>query len=220
MGLNAIIDRLLAGRNARKTAKLVAFCSDNILYGTGLTVLDLGCGNGLFCHALSELSLVSYAVGADVVDYRKESIDFQLHKEGEAIPFDDKSFDYTFIVEVLHHSDDPEHLLMEAVRVTRGSVVVFEDVVTSSIRLFFMRGFDILMNMRHGVNTPLNFKSEREWEQIFSRLNVSVQDIYDYSFYTMYSPQRCRVFILRVCPDATLRGKGNSAPDKSIDKRL
>jgi ubiquinone/menaquinone biosynthesis C-methylase UbiE len=130
-----------------------------------------------------------------VVDYRKKPIDFQLFREGERIPFDDKSFDYTFIMEVLHHSDDPEHLLKEAVRVTRGSLVIFEDVVTSRSRLLFMYGLDILMNIRHGVNLPLNFRSENVWIQIFQQMNLSIRNIYDYSF---YPPQRSRVFVLDV----------------------
>ncbi len=198
MGINHFIDKMLAGRNARKTDKLVLFCIENILSGNGLEVLDLGCGNGLFCHAISGLPSISHAVGVDVVEYCKVPINFQLYSEGQRIPVDDKSFDYTFIVEVLHHSDDAEHLLREAVRVTRGYLVIFEDVVTSGARLFFMRWFDTLMNMRHGVNTPLNFKSEDEWKLVFARLNLSIQQIYNYSFYKFYSPQKCRVFLLKV----------------------
>ena len=195
MGLNALLDKMLVGRNERKTTKVASFCDVNILVENGLTVLDLGCGNGLFCDAISKLSSVSRAVGADVVDYRKKPIDFQLFREGERIPFDDKSFDYTFIMEVLHHSDDPERLLKEAVRVTRGSLVIFEDVVTSRSRLLFMYGLDILMNIRHGVNLPLNFRSENEWIQIFEQMNLLIRNTYDYSF---YPPQRSRVFVLDV----------------------
>jgi len=198
VGINAVIDKMLAGRNARKTEKLVSFCFNNILNGSGLDILDLGCGNGLFCHAISRLPAISHAVGVDVIDYCKVPIDFLLYSEGQRIPVEDKSFDYTFIVEVLHHSDDPEHLLREAVRVTRGYIVVFEDVVTSSTRLFFMRWFDILVNIRHGVNIPLNFKSEDEWKRMFTRLDLSVREMFNYYFYKIYTPQRCRVFLLKV----------------------
>jgi SAM-dependent methyltransferase len=197
MGLNRYIDRLLEGRNARKTANVVDFCTSALLQGENLSILDLGCGNGLFTHALSALPAVTNVIGVDVIDYRKVPIDFCLYNEGNTIPFGDNSFDYTFVVEVLHHSDDPERLLREAIRVTRGHIVLFEDVVTGPIRLFFMRGFDILVNIRHKVNIPLNFKSENGWKSLFAKLGLTIEATYDYNFYTMPTPQHCRVFMLK-----------------------
>jgi SAM-dependent methyltransferase len=197
MGINSFIDRLLEKRNSRKTAALIDFCVLNILHGHKMSILDLGCGNGLFGHALSSLPSVSAVVGVDVVDYRKAPVDFRLYREGNKLPFDDRSFDYTFIVEVLHHSENPVLLLQEAARVTRGHIVLFEDVVTGPVRLLLMRQFDILMNMRHGVNTPLNFKSESGWKELFLKIGLTLEATYDYCFYTIPTPQKCRVFVLK-----------------------
>lgn len=195
---NTIIDKLLARRNAIKTKKLVSFCTRSFLTGADLSILDLGCGSGLFAKALQQLPNVSLVCGVDVIDYCKTDIPFKQYSEGSTIPCEDNSFDITFIVEVLHHSDNAIHLLTEARRVTKKSIIVFEDVVTSKLRLRFMRMFDILMNMRHGVNTPLNFRAEDEWLKIFSQLQLTHERTLDYSFYSVYTPQHCRVFLLKV----------------------
>ena len=195
--INNVIDRLVKDRNRKKTDKLISFCKDNFLKEANLSILDLGCGNGLFGKALQNLPQVSTVYGVDVVDYRKTDIDFKLYEEGSRTPFDDNTFDITFIIEVLHHSEDAIHLLREARRVTKGQIVIFEDIVTSTFRLKFMKMFDIIMNMRHGVNTPLYFKSEKEWLTIFSDLNLTCERVLDYSFYSIYTPQRCRIFFLR-----------------------
>lgn len=196
--LNNIIDKLLESRNRRKTDKLVSFCISNFLQGNNLSILDLGCGNGFFAKTLLSLTEVSKVYGVDVIDYRKTDIDFKLYDEGSKIPFDDNMFDYTFIIEVLHHSENAIHLLKEAQRVTKERIIIFEDIVTTKIRLKFMKMFDILMNMRHGVNTPFCFKSEIEWLSIFSNLNLNCENILDYNFYSVPTPQLCRVFLLKV----------------------
>ena len=196
--INPIIDKLLESRNKKKARKLISFCITNVLKGNNLSILDLGCGNGLFAHALQDVPNISKVCGVDVVDYRKTDIDFRLYKEGSQIPFDDDTFDITFIIEVLHHSEDAIHLLKEAQRVTNSQSVIFEDIVTTKRRLKFMKMFDILMNIRHGVNTPFCFKPEIEWLSIFSNLNLNCENILDYNFYSVPTPQLCRVFLLRV----------------------
>lgn len=196
--LNKLLDHLLHQRNQRKTAKLVAFCNHHFIHQNHLNVLDLGCGNGMFAQSLSTCSEIDQVIGVDVIDYRKTDIPFYFYEQGSHIPFPADTFDLTFIVEVLHHTDNAIHLLNEAKRVTRNSIVIFEDIATSKTRLRFMEIFDILMNMRHGVHTPLNFKTESEWLAIFKQLSFSLEKILAYNFYSIYTPQICKAFWLRV----------------------
>ena len=52
--------------------------------------------------------------------------------DGEHLPFADGSFDAVILVDVLHHASDPLALMREALRVSRGLLVV-KDVTTRGL---------------------------------------------------------------------------------------
>ncbi len=95
------------------------------------SLLDLGCGDGLvgalFARNGSEVML------ADVREHpaiRLHGLPFKMLEQTGRLPFDDGQFDNTLVLTVLHHSDDPIHLLKEVNRVTAkgGRAVVIESV--------------------------------------------------------------------------------------------
>ncbi len=90
-------------------------------------LLDLGAGEGFVADAAAEATGARVTL-ADVRDYRRSPRPLAL-VDGARLPFADDTFDATLVVYVLHHATDPEALLSEAVRVTRGPVVVLESVV-------------------------------------------------------------------------------------------
>ena len=109
----------------------------------GASVLDIGCGEG---YVLDELVArgVTGVQGVDIVDIRRnKDYPFRLY-DGETLPFPDRSFDLVVLSFVLHHVPNERKLVLleEALRVSRGKIVVVEDTPSTA--------FDRVMNRRHG----------------------------------------------------------------------
>lgn len=88
-------------------------------------VLDLGGGWGFYKKPLEKRGHTHTVV--DVVKPAYSLADVIVY-DGGRIPFEDKSFDVTILITMLHHVDGIEGLLMEVWRVTKKRVIVVEDV--------------------------------------------------------------------------------------------
>ena len=90
----------------------------------GQRVLEIGCGTG--CDLLQFAKNGAIATGIDItaehIRLAKERVHGMaevIHGDGRAIPFPDCSFDYVYSHGVLHHSDEPEKIVAEIMRVLR-----------------------------------------------------------------------------------------------------
>ncbi|MBD3237907.1 MAG: methyltransferase domain-containing protein [Candidatus Eisenbacteria bacterium] len=96
----------------------------------GSTVLDVGTGTGLFAEAFVRWGW--QATGVDVnreyLSMARELVPHVRFEEGaaERLPFENRSFDLTFLGHLLHEAEDPRAALAEALRVTRLRVAVLE----------------------------------------------------------------------------------------------
>jgi len=100
----------------------------------GSDVLEVGCGSGIAAQMLAEAGATLTAVDLTpwAVETTRARLDaFWLDAEvfeadGEALPFDDASFDLVFSWGVIHHSSDMDRALRELVRVCRpgGTLVL------------------------------------------------------------------------------------------------
>jgi SAM-dependent methyltransferase len=135
----------------------------------GSSVLDLGAGNGLLGQAIAERTGMSVVL-ADVLDYRLTSLPVTLFPQGGRIPLEDDSVDTTLIYLVLHHADDPQHLLREAARITRQRIIVMEGYVEQPAIYLANCFFDWYFNrvvQGADINLPLNFLVRRQWQAVF-----------------------------------------------------
>jgi len=94
----------------------------------GKTILDIGCGNGLY--TLSFTDLAKNVVGIDIVEEqiaeaRRNSAIVKgdakfLIASAENLPFNDGSFDVVLAIEMLEHVRSEEQVLQEANRVLKS----------------------------------------------------------------------------------------------------
>jgi SAM-dependent methyltransferase len=90
------------------------------------SILDLGCGNGIFTQRLSVEGAI--VTGLDLSPYLLNQNPHGVLTCGDAtlLPFADASFDLVFEANLLHHVSDESEVIREMHRVTRKYVVLLE----------------------------------------------------------------------------------------------
>ena len=136
-------------------------------------VLDVGCGDGSVAEAVMQLRRDLEVSGLDVLVRPATRIAVEPF-DGETIPFVADSFDAIMLVDVLHHTHDQLHLLREAARVARHSIVIKDHLADGLLARQRLRVMDWFGNAHHGVALTYRYWSRREWEQAFARLGTPV----------------------------------------------
>lgn len=136
--------------------------------------LDVGCGDGLIDKLVVENRPDLNFQGIDVL------IRQVIHGEVKAfdglhVPFDDSSFDVVALVDVMHHSDEPQELLAEAKRVARDCIVIKDVMLEGFLSGATLRFMDRVGNERFGVACPFNFWTRQRWTEAFDALGLKVE---------------------------------------------
>lgn len=105
-------------------------------------LLDLGSGTGHLPVRL-ERELDLEVVSADVVDIHVVGRPPVLIADG-LLPFKDRTFSSTLLFFVLHYSNDPAGVLLEAARVTRGPVILVQTLYVGRFGYLWLRGREFL----------------------------------------------------------------------------
>ena len=158
----------LSGRNSwyfNRRIWVLSRALANAIPGRG-NVLDIGCGDGQLALALMKLRPDLRIEGVDVVARPKTLIPV-AHYDGVKLPFEDKSFDFVTIVDVLHHTADPTVVLSEAARVARHGVVIKDHLREGWLAQETLSFMDWCGNIGDGVPLPYNFLSREEWQGAF-----------------------------------------------------
>lgn len=96
------------------------------------SVIDIGCGDGFSTVRLWDSAHPSRMAGIDptpnaikVADRKRgeRPIEFRV-LEGKRVPFEDASFDVAIVQGAIHHADDPQSTIREALRVAREIVIL------------------------------------------------------------------------------------------------
>lgn len=131
-------------------------------------ILEIGAGNGLVAEMLHQKTGAQFTL-LDVVDYNRSKFPMHLY-DGNALPFESKSFDTTLLVFVLHHNPDPRPVLREALRVARNGVLLVENDVRGRIKKPLTRLVDSTEHVRRGVPRCYFTKSTDEWLDLMTEI--------------------------------------------------
>lgn len=134
-------------------------------------VLDIGGGWGFYDQPLSRRG--HYLTVLDVQKPGYQQAPVVIYDGNAPFPFPDKSFDASLLITMLHHTEDPEKVLTEAKRVTRGVVIVIEDVYRHSAGQLWTILRDKIYNFEY-FGHPCQFKTSSSWQKLFEKLGLRV----------------------------------------------
>lgn len=157
-------------------------------------LLDIGCGNGLVSHYLGDR--FDKVVLLDIINYVLPEVGFPYfsYLEGAALPVDEP-FDTVLLLTVLHHADNPLHLLKEAWKATRKRLIIIESVFgaddenlagkyalagkSARDQMNYAIFVDWFCNrvLNDDIPTPYNFTTPANWLEIFHRHGMPVPHV-------------------------------------------
>jgi SAM-dependent methyltransferase len=154
--------------------RLRALCAHLVeLIPPNARVLDVGCGDGILAHLLTQKRPDIDLQGLDVLVREHTYVPVEEF-DGRVIPYGDASFDVVLFVDVLHHTKDPMILLREAARVARNSIVIKDHPGDGLVARLILRFMDQIGNARHGVALPYNYWPQKRWLEAFDTLNLTI----------------------------------------------
>jgi len=158
-------------------------------------MLDLGCGSGIVSHEFEKF-FNSEVLGLDIIDNRVVPIPFRMYKGDDLKFLKDNSYDAVLINFVLHHCKNPIELLKESKRVSKGTIVLYENLNEGLLsRLFcFLHGISFACLFQKNSNTG-KFHTDGEWRRIFNDMDLEVVFSKDVS--SRFNPMKEQLYILK-----------------------
>jgi SAM-dependent methyltransferase len=143
-----------------RAARIVASLARHI--GRAESLLDVGCGDGVYALDLARTVGAQELVGVDVHVRPTAQIDVRAY-DGLHLPFPDRSFDAVSMIDVLHHREDPRAVLAEAVRVARKVVAVKDHFAFGLISRKLLLLMDVAGNAKDGIPSPGTYFDPVTW---------------------------------------------------------
>ena len=144
------------------------------LIPTSASVLDLGCGDGLIGHIIAQQRKDIKIFGADVL-LRSRTFIPAISFDGQKLPFESEKFDMVMMVDVLHHAQDIQAVLLEASRVAKKYLILKDHLSDRILAKSTLRLMDTIGNLRYGVYLPYNYLSMREWQELFRQCDLKIE---------------------------------------------
>lgn len=147
-------------------------------YEPNESILDIGSGNCAFNLQLTQAGL--NVTGVDIASKSAFKEVTPIIYDGITLPFEDNSFDVVQMITVLHHIQDPEQTLKEAIRVGKR-VIVMEDIYTNGFQKQLTFFVDSLNNWEFRGHPHTN-KTDKEWRDLFRTHGLSIKNWKSYRF--------------------------------------
>src|SRR5688572_13310422 len=124
--------------------------------------LDFGSGDGWFAQEVSATGIVREVVCIDVMRRAHSFVEPMLY-DGRRLPFEDRSFEIVYAVDVLHHTPSPDATLRDVLRCCRGTFVLKDHNYHRPAHKLVLAALDELGNRRLGVPTVYEYQRNWEW---------------------------------------------------------
>lgn len=134
-------------------------------------ILDIGTGPGSVCLLMNRRGY-----NLTPIDVQNRTLSQEIEPEiydGKNLPYKNASFDSALILTVLHHTPNPEEILLEAKRVA-DKIIIIEDIYTNPIQRYLTYFVDSIVNMEFSGH-PHSNKSDREWKEVFLELGLKLK---------------------------------------------
>lgn len=169
MAIIRILQILLNKLKKRKIDFFIKYKYFQIKRFYGRKCLDIGAGTGRFSKFLKSMGHQVNAI--DVVD-KSEHPELGLTVfNGKNIPYQDKQFDTSIMMFVLHHTDHVRRLLQECIRVTTKRIIIGEDIMICDIDKVFG---NIHLGTSPWSKSLNGFKSDQGWRELFAQLKLKL----------------------------------------------
>lgn len=136
-------------------------------------VLDLGSGNGLASYLLRNKGFQITPVDIQYGHYNDDVK--PVIYDGVKLPFDKDAFDTAIILTVLHHTEQPEAIILETGRVC-NRLIILEDIYTNKIQQYLTYFVDSLVNIGYSP-CPHTNKNNKEWIATFNEMGFTVRSV-------------------------------------------
>lgn len=137
------------------------------------SIIDIGMGNGALTNMLRH---AHYKVTGLDIDNKSQFSDLKpIVYDGNLMPFDNKSYNISLLITVLHHTPDPNSILLEAKRVS-NRIIIIEDIYTNKLQEWLTKVMDSLVNWEFKKHPHTN-RNNKSWLRTFKDLGLMV----DYS---------------------------------------
>ncbi len=140
---------------------------------SGDSLLDVGCGGGQLGLYLKDHYGVD-ASGAEVEPRDGCAIPV-TEMSGTSLPFDDDSYDYVSVADVLHHEWNEDLLLLECKRVARKGVIVKDHLLGAPLAIARISFIDWLANIGYDIECLYRYRSADGWHELFKRCGLKVR---------------------------------------------
>ena len=139
-----------------------------------ITGLDIGCGSGVISRMIMARNKNVKMSGVDVLARPDTPIPVTEY-DGRRLPFGDQSFDFCMLVDVLHHTEDLQVVMCEAIRVARQFVLIKDHYCQGAIDRLTLRFMDWIGNRYCSVALPYNYLSSERWALLFQSCHLSTE---------------------------------------------
>lgn len=141
-------------------------------------ILDIGAGKGWLAEEMvrqfdARVTLV------DIAKYNQSGLPLTVC-DSRALAFANRSFDYALLSFVLHHSQNPDTILREALRVAY-QVIVIENDVQGIVRQWLTRIVDSYPALRFGTPPCYITQSKEAWMKSFAAFPVQANVLSEFS---------------------------------------
>jgi len=141
-------------------------------------ILDIGAGKGLLAEAMVR-QCNAHVTLVDIATYNQSRLPLTVC-DSRALAFANRSFDYALLSFVLHHSQNPDTILREALRVAH-QVIVIENDVPGLVRQWLTRIIDSYPALRFGTPPCYITQSRDEWIKLFAQFPVEARVLSEFS---------------------------------------